>query len=261
MSESRPGFDGLAVQVVVDIADELRGGLVAAVAVFLEALEDDALDVFADGFAELAGRGGGGGADVLQHLAHVADDLVGEAAGQDLVEDDAKGIDVGADVDHFAAALGLLGAGPGHRAEELAGDGHELEGFAVRPARGFAASDFREAKVEDVRVALAIDDDVAGLEVAVDDALEVGGADGLADLDEHAEGVVDIAPGAGLDAGHIDVQRGAGDVVHHEVGEALVGCAAVVDGDDAGVVELAQDLGLALEAGVLAAGRRRGLRA
>ena len=68
-------------------------------------------------------------------------------------------------------AAGLLGRHVGRRAQNLPFDGH----------RDLARLALRQAEVHDVRLAAAVDHDVAGLQVAMDHALLVGVVQGLGD--------------------------------------------------------------------------------
>src|SRR4051794_22948801 len=114
----------------------------------------------------LAGGSRGGGENVIQDVADVADDFVWEAAaGEHLVEDDTQAVDVGAGVDFVWIALGLLGAAPGEAAHEFAGD---AEGLFVR-CQG-AQRGARESKIKDKGLAPFVYTDIARLEVAVHDS-------------------------------------------------------------------------------------------
>ena len=100
-----------------------------------------------------------------------------------------------------------------------------------------------EAEVGDDDAAVVADEDVVGLEVAVDEAGGLGGGEAAAGGDEGGE---DLAPGAGGAAEPLT----EGDAVDQLHGEEDLGAsdADVVDGDDAGVGEAGHRLGLAEEA-------------
>ena len=86
--------------------------------------------------------------------------------------------------------------------------------------------------------------DVERLDVAVHHQALVRVAHGAADLEEELEPVVDRErPARGP-----DVDRLALDVLHDEVGHALVGAAAVEEPRDVGVVQRGKDLALGAEA-------------
>ena len=93
--------------------------------------------------------------------------LEGQAPGEQLVEDDADRVEVAARVERIAARL--LGAHVLGRAADDAG---------ARDARLLrVGADLREAEVDDLHEVAArahrLEDDVLGLEIAVDDALVV----------------------------------------------------------------------------------------
>ena len=73
-----------------------------------------------------------------------------------------------------------------------------------------------QSEIHDEHVSFAVDHDVLGLEVAVDDSLAVGVSNGAADLDEDRDGILIGEHPASFD----DRAQGAAvDVVHREVGE------------------------------------------
>ncbi len=78
-------------------------------------------------------------------------------ASQEAVEDDAEGIDVGRGPSR--PALGLLG-------REVRGGAHDRPGLGQRGLAGRAC----DAEVGELRAALRVEEDVRGLQVAVDDA-------------------------------------------------------------------------------------------
>jgi hypothetical protein len=94
----------------------------------------------------------------------------------------------------------------------------------------------------------ALDEDVGGFEVAVDDASLVGVLDGAADVDEDAEfgGFVEVGGGG------VGEEGCAVAVFEDEVGDGARaedgGRARVVDLGDARVREASEDAGFALEA-------------
>ena len=103
--------------------------------------------------------------------------------------------------------------------------------------------DFCQAEVENFGVSALGDEDVGGLDIAMDDAFAMGGIEGVGDLDRQAEQ-------------HIHFQRTAGDamlegqavqVLHGNEGLAIL-FANVVDGADVGVVQGGRRFGLTPEA-------------
>lgn len=184
-----------------------------------------------------AGEGFGEGVgDVGEDFGHASDDGVGVLAGEEFVEDDAEGVDIGADVDEVGVAAGLFGGHVREGSHELAGDGDEGVG-------GFGDL-LGEAKVEDADVAGVVDEDVGGLEIAVHDALLVGVVDGFADDGEEGEGL--------LEGEFVLLNEGgdgqSSDIVHGVVEVSIGGDAAVEDGDDVGMAEGGDELDFAFEA-------------
>ena len=145
-------------------------------------------------------------------------------------------------------ASGLLGAHVARRPQEHPrlrhprGQGGGL-GVLPRVAReGVDPHGLGEPEVQHLDLSVGGHHDVAGLEVAVDDALLVGDLDGLGDLHADAGGFLhrqrspsDLL-GEGLSLGHL----------HHEEALALDVLEAV-DPRDVGVGERREDAGLALE--------------
>lgn len=263
----RARLDGLVAEEAADVGGERGGGGVAAGAVLLQGAHDDPVEVLGEHADEAGGLGGAGGGDGLGlvfeasdadggtrgfFLAQDADELrvadAGEAcaveggpAREELVEDDAEGVDVGAGVDVAAVHACLLGGHVLGRAEELRGAG---DGGLVGELR---ADGLGDPEVDDLGMRLAVDhgdEDVRRLEVAVDDALVVGVLDGETDALEELEPALDGEPVAVA-----ELRDGASlDVLHREVGVALLARAGVVDLGDAGVVHDGEGLALGLEA-------------
>ncbi len=177
----------------------------------------------------------------------VADRLAVEETlpGQHLEEDDAEGPDVRPAVDRLAA--GLLGRHVGRRAEEdsrLRRVGRE--GGGVLDLRGRGARRVHrlgEAEVEDLDLSVGRELHVGGLEVAVDDPLLVRGLERLGDLPRDGEGLVERERAALQPFGEVF----ALDELHDEGADAARLLEAV-DRGDVGVLQLGEDLRLALEA-------------
>lgn len=165
--------------------------------------------------------------------------------GEQRVEHDAERVDVARGADLAAGQLLRARVVRRERLPARAGERRARVGVVLAQQR-------RDAEVHQLHRAVRRDQDVARLGVAVHDEAAVrvlhGGADGREELEALAErGAVAVA---------MDVERHAVDVLHDEVGEPLVGHAAVEQRADVRVVQPGEDLALAAEAAQHAVGRR-----
>jgi hypothetical protein len=166
----------------------------------------------------------------------------GERTSEQLVEQCAQGIDIGAGVYVEATHLGLL------RAHVLGGADEDAELGEEAPLGQVLGRRLGHAEVDDLgngAVVLDRHQDVRGLQVTVDDPLLVRVLDPLADLHEQPETLscaeqVPVAVGG---------DGFALDVLHGEVRPALRRRATVEDSGDHRVVHERQSLSLGLEAG------------
>ncbi len=233
---------GLAAEEAFDIGGELCGGLVSAGDVLLERAGDDGIEIAGEGAVEGAHRG----RVLLDDDAHgLGDGAAGERerqpTGEQFVGDGAQRVDIASGVDLVGVAGGLLGAHVRERADDLSGVGAEGVGGLV------GAGGSGDAEVQDLGLAErvgveSLDENVAGLEVAVDESSAVGVLDGLAESDDERQPV--IAREGELVAVGLDVRTG--DELHGEIGlvsAVEVDHAGLVDLGDARVLELAEDLG------------------
>jgi hypothetical protein len=168
----------------------------------------------------------------------------GDVAADQFVEQHAERVEVRTGAD--GAAHGLLGGHVGGRADGGAGVGEP--GRVRVEHRG-------DAQVEDGDRTVGPDHHIAGLEVAVDDRHRVHGGQHGAQLRGDGDRP---GPGVRIVLGEMVGEVGALDVLHDQV-QLVAVAAGVVDGDQAGVVDLGGDPALALEAAaqfgdVLAAG-------
>ena len=156
-------------------------------------------------------------------------------AREQLIDDDRQRVEVAAAIERLAARL--LGRHIGGRTLH--------EGVAL----AFAAPAPREAKIDDLGHEPAggggAQEDVRGLDVAMDDVVAVGLREGLRDLAGEVHHLLDGERGA-LAQHHVE-QRAAVDQLHRD--ERRPGeLAEVVDGDDVRVDDPRQGAGLGLEA-------------
>ena len=113
----------------------------------------------------------------------------------------------------------------------------------------------RDAEVQQVRLAVGRDEDVAWLQIAMDDEIAVRELHRAADLQKQAEPVVDGERRVLA----VVVDAPTVDVFHDEIGQSLFGCAAIEEPRDQRMFELGEDLPLAAKAPqqIFVAERRR----
>ncbi len=232
--DGRAGEDALAAQRAAEVGGHFLGGGVALGGLALEGGEADALEVGGCVGAELLREGGVGVLHLLDEDG--GGEIVGPGGlvGEQFEEEDAQAEDIGRGGD---GGPGFEGFGGGvARGASWAGEAH-----------GPVALGAGQAKVDDGGLAPSVDEDVVGLEIAMDDALVVGGGDGVDDLQEKGEAVapVLVAPGG--------AEVDAIGPLHDEVGDVAL------DGDiehlaEVAVVEAAHGAGLVDQAVVQAEG-------
>ena len=165
--------------------------------------------------------------------------VVRQAAGEQFVKDDAERVDVAARVDRLPQKL--LGTHVGPRA-------HELARLRDRVVRGEVVSDPGDSEIDHLRPPILVDEDVAGLQVTMHDAVVVAVGDRVADHSQQ------LQPCAGIEAvtgGVLDERFGSGNELHHDVRRVAAGVtvhAGAVDVRDAGMTESAEHLSLAAKA-------------
>ena len=169
--------------------------------------------------------------EVRPQLRLVALAVERDAAGEREVEQAAERIDVRARV--HAIAADLLGRDVVERADPVAGLG--------RPGRGERV--LGEPEVGQIHVLLGAEQDVRGLDVAVDEPRRVRGVECRADLGDKPRGARRREPAL---APHEAADVVPGDVAHRDVREAVL-LTGVVDRDHVRVIDRGGDLGLAQE--------------
>ena len=230
----RPG----AAQAVERVAQLHRGGEAAA-RVLVEAARDDGVELRRQRRAQR--RGGLGvvaqdGGDDLRRGAAAERPL----AGGHLVEHHAEREDVGAHVGRLP--LDLLRRHVGDRAEQRPGADDRQRLRRALVDRRLRRAHGGDAEVDHLRPAVVGDDDVARLEVAVDDAVGVGRAERVGERHGEVEQRADRQAGLGDHR----VERAAADELHHQQPPA-VGVLDAVQADDVRVVERGEGARLALQ--------------
>ena len=218
------------------VLGQVAGRAVAVRRPLGQGAQADPVQLDRDRVVQLAGRARLLRLDLLQNFIRALAP-VRPLSGEQLVEDDAQAVDVGAGIDAVPLAAGLFRAHVGRRAGQLGA------GAEVHIAQ-------RQAEVCHHGPALFVEQDVGRLDVAVDQAAAVGVVQGFGHLGD--EGCRFRAGGPGLPQPGPQIL--AGDELGNHVAEAVGGPAHVVDGHDARVVQGRQHAGLGQEG--LDVGRR-----
>jgi hypothetical protein len=249
----RPGRDRPAGQVLAKIRREIGGRGVAIPAFTRKRLEADPVELVLEQPGELARIGETalhsvpGARCRREHAAAGPGRVVGDVRGglgrrarQQFVQHRAKRPHVGPGVDVFRTDGGLLWT------HVVRGANDHASPRVFRPGLVLGGEHLGDAEVDDPGRRRAIDvghEDIGRLEVAVNDALEVGVLDRSADFADERE------PRPQADAILAAVARDGqpGDVVHHEVRAAVVTAAGVENACDAGMAHQRQHLPLCFE--------------
>src|SRR5262245_57696107 len=160
------------------------------------------------------------------------------ASSQQLVQNDAKRVDVGGHSDRLASHV--LGARVTWREDSnTPGSGQLL----VRCSVGFV-HELGNPEIEQPRTTLDVDQNVRWLQVTMDDAVLMRVSHGVQDLFEQAQ------PRGQIEVSVIGViqQRPSLDVLHHQIGKAFVRAATVENARDIRVLEMGENLPFASEA-------------
>ena len=173
--------------------------------------------------------------DVRPQLGHVVVLREGNAAGEHLVEHAAERVDVGPPVDR--PGLDLLGRDVVRGPDPGAGAGQA----AGRPE---PLGEPEVGQVDVLVLALAADQDVGRLDVAVHEPAVVSGVECAGDRGDHTPDLIHAELAAIDDLAQVRARHEA----HREVEHAVV-LAAAVDRDDVGVLQRGREPGLGLEAG------------
>ncbi len=153
-------------------------------------------------------------------------------AGHQRVEDRAQAINVRRQGDRPTATRRLLGAHVGRRAQDRAAGRQLVVGL----------DQLGQAEVGDVGVPVSVDQDIGRLQVAVEDSAHVSVLNGVGRLDHQGrDGAMVVAV-----RGELLREVAPDDQLHAEVALTFV-LADFIHGDDAGVVEKRDGLGLVLK--------------
>ena len=221
--------DGGAAGDPLKVRLHLVGALVAIVGALGECSQHDLVQLGRDVRTQLRRRLRRG-REVLHRYLDRRLAVEGRLSRQELVEDDAERVEIRARID--LAAARLLGREVLRRPHDRARLGH-----LARPGA-------RDPEVRHLHAALAVDEDVVRLDVAVDDAMPVREAERGEDLARVLDRDVDRSGAAADDQ---LLEGAAVEELHRDVVRVLR-VAAVVDRDDVRVVERRGVLRLAAEA-------------
>ncbi len=155
------------------------------------------------------------------------------AAGEHFVHDDAQGVDIGRGTDHLA--LRLLG--------RIILNGAERHACGGQPLGAGILVDAGDAKIRQLDELVVVEHDVLRLDIAMDDATLVRGAQAKGHVVGNDDGALITEPAVALD---VASQVGAFDVLHDDV-VALATLAVVEHLDDVGVLQQRGRARLALE--------------
>ena len=171
-----------------------------------------------------------------EHLRHLAGHRIRVCPGEHLIEHHTQGVDIRPRVDQVRVASGLLRAHVGQRPHDLAGN-RDQRVLAIGNRLG-------QAEIQDAQVTFGIHQQVAGLEIAVDDSLLVRMVHGIAGDGKEFQNLLQ----AQLVVTHILRDRYAADIVHHIV-QLPGGRDATVENDnDVGMPQVADQFHFPLKA-------------
>ena len=235
----RPRVHRFMVQIPAQIVGELRGPLVPALRLGLERAHQDAVEiafelardrlVSSDG----ARKGNPGPRHLFDRDPRQPGVPARAGAGEEFVQHGAKRVDVRKRRHGVTPHLLRAGVVGRHR-----GDG------AIRGRDRAGSKQLADAEVDQLGDAIRIDEDVAGFQVAVNDEIAMRVIDRRTDVEKHPEPVVDRQSAIGGKGR----QPRTIDVLHDEIGQAVVGRAAVEQTADVRMLQARERLALATEA-------------
>ena len=230
---AEPGRHRLAGEERPQVGGEGAGRGIAEVGRLLQRLQRDQFQITIDTAIDRARRRRIR-FEHRQEGVHRAGRLERGAAGEHLIEDRSQAPDIARRAD--------VAATPGRLLRRHVARGAE-DGACVRH-RGIGLEPLGQPEVGDARAAVGVDEDVGGLQVAVEDAARMGRLDGLGHLRQDRRPLARVHRPACQTAG----QRRPLDILHRVEGVA-VEVADLEDRDDPRMVEPGGGLRLAAEAG------------
>ena len=245
----RSSGDRLVHKECAQVLREGRGRGVAVLRPLLHRLRADHGELHRTLRAQRARRHGVLAQDLVGQLS-CGVSLEGTLLGEQLVEHDAQAEHVGAVVDLLTPRRHLLGAHVGPGPPALAG--HRLEAVVLQA---------RETEVREPGLSVLGEQDVGGLQVAVDDALAVGGLERLGDLRDQEGGLLIAGLLLTRSLAELGDQGAQRTPARHEL--LSDPCTAIVEpravgGHDVGVNDACTGTRLALETLQAARGRTAG---
>ncbi len=241
------GAAGVCVALeALEIGAKVRSVLIAEVAILLQSFVDNFFELGRQVRIQADGRNWGAiqnsfGDDAGAFAAE------GQYTGGHFIEHDAEGKNVGACVEFLGADL--FGRHVGNGAENGARAGK----LGVSCAHGavaigshvgtMGAGDFGEAEIENFGMAALSDENVGGLDVAMDDAFGVSGIESVGDFDGDFEESIQFHGLAGNDV----LESGAVETFHDHEGMA-VELPDFMDGANIGMVKGGSGAGFAAKA-------------
>ena len=235
----RPRVHRFMVQIPAQVLRELRGPLVPPLRIDVERAHQDVIQVAFELACDRLVCGGVarpcnlGPVRLYDRDGRQRGEAARTRAGEELVEHGAQGVDVRKRRHGVTANLLRAGVVGRHRgADRIVGRSR------------VGSKQLADAEVEQLGDAIRIDEDVAGFQVAVNDEIAMSVIDSRTDVDEHPEPVVN-----GQSAiGGKDRQPRTIDVLHDEIGQAVVGGAPVEQTADVRMLQARERLTLATEA-------------
>ncbi len=218
----RAGQNCLSPQKALQVLGQQRGRVVAMARLLLDRLDADDLQIGRQSGPQTRGPLRLGLEDLAVDL-HRGAAMERQPTGQHLIEHDAQRIDVAASVDLIQLSTHLLRGHVERRAHRAAGLGQM--GLRIELARQTEVDHDRGV----VRIA---DQDVSGLQVPVNDSLQVGGVHRLGDTAQHLHQRIARVAAQRQDR----LERLPDNAVHRDVMQALLD-AHLMHRDDVGMLQ------------------------